>query len=241
MCVNRLVQNLTGEIHQYWVCWGYVDNYLMYYITTLWHPFCLCTTVVCRDKHEKNWNVRGQCCTTQHKTDDEAVSTAVRLIVIPGVWEVKPTGTLSHDYSFTADRRKLNKYCSRIHVITGSDMGSGLSFTQPSNEGWLFSALCRCNARNMNQKKDPCQKVPLQWYHIKKIWFNLWHLNSPSDPTCRAVTQAHQGWFPCLSIAGFCKPLSFLGLLKHIIQLSTLSSERKGYPLLNATEYRLPL
>lgn len=102
-----------------------------------------------------------------------------------------------------------------------------LSFTQPSNEGWWCLALCRCNETWIKIKSFP-KKVPLQWYHIKIYWFNLCHSNSSSHLNCRAVTRAHQGWFPRFSIAGLCKPFSFLGLLKHIIELTTLSSERKA-------------
>lgn len=59
----------------------------------------------------------------------------------------------SHDYSLTAEKKETYINIVHFYVITGSDMGWGLSFTQQSEEGRRFSAVCRCNARNMNQKK----------------------------------------------------------------------------------------
>lgn len=87
----------------------------MCYITTLWRSFCLCTIVVWRDKHEKIATLGGNVAQVTQSWRWGG-TTAERLIVIPGVWEVKPAGTLSHDYSFTADKRKINKYCSRIYA-----------------------------------------------------------------------------------------------------------------------------
>lgn len=165
----------------------------------------------------------------EHQTANEAASTAERLIVIPRGWEVKPTGTLSHDYSFPAARRKKKKIniahrsvLLQVQTRAGDwvsiSRGTRTDDFQPWAGTLLETSIKRCSFA-----------VQLWWHQVTHTSrFNLCHSNARSDRTCSPCNLGSSRLISLLPHCEFFTPFSFLGLLKHIVQLSTLSSKAKA-------------
>lgn len=175
----------------------------------------------------------------QHATDHEAASAAARLVVIPrGVRGQAQWHTFPWLQFHSRQKKEQINIAHRSTLLEAHTWAGGS--TRPSNEDRWIPALTRCTEGNMNQKTQRCQTAPLLIYILHIFWFNLWLSNEWSlwSDQGRAATRAHPGWFPCFSIAS---SFSISGPAEaHHTAFYTLQ-RGKGYPLLNATEYRLPL
>lgn len=177
----------------------------------------------------------------QHATDHKAASAAARLIVIPrGVrgqaqWHTFPW------LQFHSRQKK-----EQINIAHRSTLLEAHTWTG----GWVpLSQAMRTGefqpwpgARRETRIKRRSFAGKHLFCYISCAYSGLIYgsqMNDLCDPTCRVqLIQVHPGWFPCFSIVSY---FSISGPAEaHHTAFYTLQ-RGKGYPLLNATEYRLPL